>query len=140
MKTFGILINFSHYKLLGGYLYPFSFQTSSTNFENQKIQRLCRHVNNVFTCRLSILSRFMSNPPFSFVACLFSVAFCHGAKILKDQFVTYRNDFGKDFSNKGFSSSAGFSSLNFLLRSIFNQPSSTIDCNQDRTEGKKTCF
>ena len=81
----------------------------------------------MFVSRLWILSRPTSNPASSFAACLLNLAFCHYAKILKDHFVTYRVDFGTDFSNSTFSSSAVFNSLNFLLGGIFNQPPSTID-------------
>ena len=43
-----------------------------------------------------ILSTKKFNDP-SFAACLFSLAFYHCAKILKDHFVTYRVDFGAGF-------------------------------------------
>ena len=76
----------------------------------------------MFVSRLWILSRSTSNPASSFAACLFNLAFCHCAKILKDHFVTYRVDFGTDFSNSAFSSSAVFNSLNFLFGGILAHP------------------
>ena len=56
----------------------------------------------MFVSSLWILSCSTSNPASSFAPCLFSLAFCHCEKILKDHFVTYHVDFGVDFSNSAF--------------------------------------
>ena len=105
--------------------FPISLQTSSSNFVNQKFNDSAAVMLTMFVSRLWILSRSTSNAASSFAACLFNLAFCHCAKILKDHFVTYRVDFGMDVSNSAFSSSAVFNSLNFLLGGIFNKPPST---------------
>ena len=85
----------------------------------------------MFLSRCLILSHSTSNPASSLAGCLFSLAFCHCAKILKDQFVRYCVDFGKDFSSKAFCSSGIFNSLNFLPCKIFNlallQPSTATE-------------
>ena len=69
------------------YRSPSSLQTSSTNFVNQKFNDSAIMLT-MFITRLWILSRSTSNPASSFAACLFNLAFCHCAKILKDHFVT----------------------------------------------------
>ena len=78
----------------------------------------------MFVSRLWILSRSTPNPASSLAACLFvqpcKLPLCG---IIKYHFATYRV-FAADFSDF---SSAVFNSLNFLLRSILNQPPSTID-------------
>ena len=73
--------------------FPILLVDSFNKFYQPKIQRLCRHVNNVLISRLWTLTRSMWNPSSSFTASLFGLAFCHCAKILKVHFVTYRGDF-----------------------------------------------
>ena len=84
----------------------------------------------MFLSRLWIkLSRSTSNViyPCFFVSCLF-VQHC---------ILPLCENIEKDFSNNSFL----HRQFSILLRSIFNQPSSTIDCNKERTEGKKhACF
>jgi len=67
----------------------------------------------------------------SLVAALVSVPGGCGTKgannLLKDNFVTYREDLGTDFSDSAFSSLTVFNSVSFLLHDIFNQPPSTIN-------------
>ena len=86
------------------------------------------------TCDLYFRLITLSSPASSFAACLFSLAFCHWAKPLKDLFVIYRAYCGKDFSKSAFSFSSIFNSLNFFFSSILNQPSST---NDNKEEGLK---
>ena len=91
----------------------------------------------MFVSRLRIFFPFHVEPC-SFVSCLFFQPCI--LQLLKDQFEAYLLILKRIFPTTALSSSAVFNSLNFLLRSIFKQPSSTTDCNKERTEGKKTCF
>ena len=106
------------YRLLPGYLSPFTFTTSSTNFVSQKF-RDSSFILAIFVSNDCTLAMSISNERCSFEGSLLALPICHSEKTLKDHFVDQRVDFGILSCNVFFSSSLEFGGLNSRFGGMF---------------------